>query len=82
MTGSRDDGCGFPFHWRLSPKRFQRNCCGFVRVPFGIILSPGHLKTPARQPRSNRRLVHLALTVPFGAMDRQAPEQECDDMFV
>jgi hypothetical protein len=26
--------------------------------------------------------VHLALAFPFGAMDRQAPQQEGDDVFV
>jgi hypothetical protein len=34
------------------------------------------------RPFTNQYSVHLALAFLFGAMDRQVPEQEGDDVFV
>jgi hypothetical protein len=34
------------------------------------------------RPFTNQHSVHLALAFLFGAMDRQAPQQESDDVFV
>jgi hypothetical protein len=75
------------FHWRLSPKALSAQSLWPCVYAFRHHSQSTALKAPVRKvapttyrrPCTHRHSVHLALAFLFGAMDLDAPEQECDD---